>query len=309
MRRYVIVGLVFAVLVCFGEPAHSETKFRLDVDRLPPNYKGDDIVKVYNSLKKQNENARKSELETQEQYEKRVERIKQSSLVKDRYIFKHDIDLRGHRDRISYDADAGEISIYILYHHDSYLEIEKRVRRSSTTNSVDHLLFEDARRNLNSFSTEKEQKSIPIYEASRRRNYIGSNAFGVKAKVTGIYSNEYHISFDTVPDQRLVQMADRDDSPYSSRYPYLPIQLKMDVEMYKKLRNRLKALFICEITGIEDSVSGSEATLNRPTEIYTKHFYVSVSPIQVWLFDSKTGDILLKMNWTEKQNTETEHEG
>lgn len=121
-----------------------------------------------------------------------------------------------------------------------------------------------------------------------RHSYIGSNAFGAKVEVRSSYSEDYGVTFNQ--DNWLF----RSSEDYQRKFTHL---LATTPDEARALKPDAKLLLVCRLSEpwLRHSAHGHDATINEPYETVVGDNYLQVLPDQLWVFNDKTGDVILKL--------------
>lgn len=131
--------------------------------------------------------------------------------------------------------------------------------------------------------------NIVVKESSSTYSYIGENAYGAKRSVTATGGTKHEI---IVRDNYLIEK----------------LKITIPPDKAKTLKNNIGFLFICKPAlrpykpsygheGNDLLHTGSSyraATMDNPYELIFNMKYINVEALAVWVYDSSTGEILLK---------------
>jgi PDZ domain len=145
-----------------------------------------------------------------------------------------------------------------------------------------------------SFTMDKDKPTLDGVRIRRinidRDSYIGSNAYGAKIKVDRTYASEFGVAFNQ--GNWLFRTAER----YSlQQFSYL---LAIGPDEAKALKADLKLLLVCRLTDpwFRHSAHGHDPTVTEPYETLVDENYLQISPEQVWIFNSRTGEVVRKLS-------------
>ncbi len=269
--------------------------FDINTEKLPSNFTGTDIVKLYTTILKKAP-LKKDEFETTADYEKKS--MVAIADADDVYALKLDpnMPLRSGLTVHTYNADAQNLQI----------DIETRPLSKYT--------FSDYRASM-----------IIKHFAGTSQSHIGSNAFGAKVSVTSLTGKQYGIVLTNQKDFGISRYDDSrvETTLVSNRTISLIIEIPPDKA--KILKNNIGVLLLCkprlyklkeEITPSTENVRGpakikppklsngnglifedgyyAEATFDSPTEISYDRKFINVEILSVWAYEINTGTILLK---------------
>jgi hypothetical protein len=122
-----------------------------------------------------------------------------------------------------------------------------------------------------------------------RDSYIGGNAFGASVKVDRTYSEEFGVVFE--PANWLFHHSNQ----YSREFSYL---VAMEPEKAKAIKSDLKLLLLCRLTEpwLRHSAHGHDPTVGEPYETIVGENYLQVSPMQLWVINSRAGEVVRKFS-------------
>jgi hypothetical protein len=121
------------------------------------------------------------------------------------------------------------------------------------------------------------------------RTYMGQNAFGRKARVVEkeryvcdlILLNLYQLGFKKGEYDELLGQGN------------IKFDLTMDPATAQKVKQSLKLLVIFQVGApyVSTSKEYDSATIDNPVDLTTRKFFVYADVSEVWLYDSKTGEV------------------
>lgn len=247
--------------------------FDITVEKLPPNYKGTDIAKLFTSLAKKAP-IKKGEFETSEDYSKKIKAV----LTDNIYAFKVDADDLLTVSMHPYDADA------------QMLEIDIKTTWVSEHTFVDY-------------------RASMILKSKRTgfKTYIGSNAFGATTVVKRFEGTQYGIA---LVNQNEFGSSNYDNQ-YNIATPLTGVRkIKLGINIppnkAKTLKNKIGILLLCKPSLFKSSALVDdnpliferfyykEPTIDYPEEHSFTRKYINVEVIAIWLYDIHTGKIILK---------------
>jgi hypothetical protein len=269
--------------------------FDINTEKLPPNFTGTNIVKLYTILLKKAP-LKKDEFETTADFEKKA--IVAVADTDDVYAFKLDpnMTLRSGLTVHPYNADAQNLQI----------DIETRPLSKYT--------FRDYRASM-----------IIKHFAGTSQSHAGSNAFGAKVLVTSLTGKQYGI---VLTNQKDFGTSSYDDSSVETTLVSnrtISIIIEIPPNKAKFLKNNIGVLLLCkprlyklkeEMTPSTETSRGpakikpsklnngnglifedgyyAEATFDSPTEISYDRKFINVEILSILTYEINTGAILLK---------------
>jgi hypothetical protein len=239
--------------------------FDINAEKLPSNYRGTDIAKLYSFLAKKAP-LRKKEFETTADYEKKIKSVLSDNV----YAFMLDFSSRvgtrfGVSGYLDYNADAQKLKIII---------------------KPDYMY-------MNNYPREVSPRTTVIVKEidKRTRSYIGSNVFGVNRLVKGYSSTQYLVA---LVNSEMVS------SDLNCEVDILPDKAKnlinnIGVLLLCKMSLHEKPSLV--VTGndliFEDSYS-VEATISFPASHFFDRKYINVEALAMWVYNLRTGEIIFK---------------
>jgi hypothetical protein len=280
VRKSTCSGIVlpFVLLATFQTTTRAQSpssaqlatvkSFDLVTDQLISDFTGTDPAAVWELLKSSAALKDKSEFETKEAYKERLAHVADSPLapgvaMSSLLAFMASKDLT-----VRYDADHREYRIQLPGQ-----EIE--VRRESWP------------------GTDQYRTLKLRFDITRESSYTGENAMGATAQVSSTSANDYLLAYRKLPkgiawvsDGSLLQ-ADRE------------LKLPMPPDEARAFdKANLRVLIIGSLMkpySVANFTSAS-ATLSDPTEVYVHDHILCVQVQAVWVYDIKTGRILIKFS-------------
>jgi hypothetical protein len=274
-----------------AEDATPVIPFDINAEKMPFNYTGTDIARLYALLLKKAP-LKKGEFETTTEYEKKVA----DAVTGDIYAFKMNEQSAWGGLRIHpYDADAQKLKIDL-----------------ETTW-------------LSKYTTEDYRASFIIKELDiSSESYVGSNAFGATRLVTHYRATQFGIA---LVNQREFGKSNYDDNKYNlniktplTSIRKVTIEIDMMPDKAKELKENIGVLLLCQPSLCKSNIKSflkegndlifessdlSEATIDRPSSHLYKRKYINVQILEVWIYDILTGEVLLK-NRLKRSNDETQ---
>lgn len=252
--------------------------FDINKEKLPPNYKGTPIDRLYSLFVKMAP-LKKEEFETTAEYETKIA----AAVHGDIYAFIIDQKPGLHIPTVSYDADKQKFQIGV---RTDWL--------SPNTN-------EDYRA---SFIV----KSVNDSSSS----YIGSNAYGATRKVTDLRATRYGLA---LVNQQDFGSSDSDDKKHDflktpmTSLRTVNIEISIPPDKARTLKDSIGILLVCKpiLYKVDAKISHrkgndlifeqydfSEATINSPSSHTYEQKYINVEILALWIYDIRTGEVILK---------------
>ncbi|HEY3297979.1 MAG TPA: hypothetical protein VGK34_04920 [Armatimonadota bacterium] len=246
-------------------------------EALGSGFRGNDIRQIFLALEGAVALRDKSEFETTEQYESRLESFRprlwgQEVGAYSLFGFVVEGDTLSDSE-VSYDADGGELQ-YLL-------------KTKST-----------------SFFLERDRPNLPTTTVKRINvgsdSYVGSNAFGAKTIVKRFSEKEYGLALESA-----------DWMFGNGRYEFekeFRRTIRISPEQARQVKPAAKIMVVCRLEApwIRHSADYIKPTIENPTEISIDQHYLQVMPEEIWLFDSRTGIVLEKVSAARLENERRE---
>lgn len=286
MKKVIAITISFIILFCFNTAIAKGKKevidnsplipFDINVEKLPPNFAGTDIVKLFSMLSKKAP-LKKEEFETTADYEKKIT----AAVTDDVYAFKLPDDKFFYGLNICpYNADTQKLPIQI-----------KTTRHSEFVN----------------------RSSIIIKSIDKKSSYVGSNAFGAKTKVLNYSGEKYGIVL--VNQEEFGIMDDKTAASLSieTGNRTIDIEIEMTPDKAKKLKDNIGAILLCKARLFKlnekekkwyiifegndlifKDFIAKEATFDHPSSFSYERYFINVEALSIWVYDIKNGEIILK---------------
>lgn len=255
-----------------GPPA--AVPFDVSTKKLPPNFTGHNIKALYAELSKRQSRAEKGEFETTTEFESRVKREADAPIlgglpVDSTLAFK----LMNASGETVYDADAQTLTLA--------LALGKPIKEYESVEYMRELSVE--------------------YEIAKD-TYQASNAMGAQIDVTRHRGKNYNLAFANFPTfqvKRYLNSITR-KLGYTSdihKIDAIVIEMSMDVPTAKRVRDTLAALAIVRLVKpyTFEGTFYDKPTFNRPEEFFVQSFYLNVEVLELWVYDTATGEIYAKL--------------
>jgi hypothetical protein len=243
------------------QPEYDIKPFDLTIEKLPSDYKGYDIEKLYHEL--ENKFPKKDEFETKEAYIKRI----QSFGSNDLYAFgieKHTISLHS-----KYDAESQLFEVIIT----STQKTEKTVivTKSSPEGTREYLAS-------NAYGA---QIVVKEYRGTQYGiGLVNKEKFGTG----GVKEKELFSFFK-----------------FLKGFKEHSIKINLLPDIARSLKENLGILLICQLRASSDPISyvfksylHSKPTFDKPTELSYSQKFVFVNLLEIWVYHTKTGTIFAK---------------
>jgi hypothetical protein len=311
MKKWSLVLLVFIIFsvahvnIAVAKEKKSSTKqkkktevvdttplvsFDINAEKLPPNYKGIDIARLYSLLAKKAP-LKKEEFETTAEYEKKIA----DAVPGDVYAFKIDAGSGLHGLRVSpYDADTQKFQITL------------------ETEWLSKYTFEDYRASFIVRTLDKGSHS-----------YIGANAFGATREVTSFSATQYGLA---LVNQQDFGSSRHDDNKYNIKTPLTSIRevsiaIQIPPDKARTLKDNIGVLLICKPTLyksdaelslrkgndiIFENYDSSQATIDSPTSHLYERKYINVEILAIWTYDIRTGEVISRTQLKDKVKQDTQ---
>lgn len=219
-----------------------------DVNRLPKQYRGANIVQLKNEL-----------------IQEGMGTSDEDTLGGNWYDAKKLTDITRTKVKKINDTDAAK-KVYAFKLEDEWIAYSNP---NSINNSIELRLNAD------------KKKFIVSDSGLKRRNYLGSNVFGVTVKVRESSKVQYAIK------------------PINLGKSINSFKLRINLPSDKFDRNNIGALFICKPFRwnncyITTSGGGVSPTISSPSAYYHAVFNINVELYEIWIYNQESGEIYLK---------------
>lgn len=285
---------------------YTTEQIDINLEKLPPNYFGNDPKSIYFAIQKRKNSAAKGEFETTEQFQKR--RANENSLP---IIGQISLDglfsLQTKRSEIKYSADASEFIIEI--------ELGK------VSEPLGYSLAKMKNPAYKADNYNENAKEISLtYETVGSRTYIGSNSYGATTEVSEHNSESYNSAVanynefpfkETIKEDALRRAKETEDmyrragltsymrntiSDYDKEWR-LRTTVKANPDEAKTLKNNIKVLLIAKLDEplISDSFYHKAPTMDSPSEYTSTSRYIYMNLKEIWIYNQVTGQIYSKI--------------
>ena len=260
------LGVSFVVLCClpmFAQtrkattpvlPGHLHTPFDPTSVRLTAHFMGHDVVSLYKDYEAIR-TAEKTEFETTDQFNKRIQLARTKVVmgsVAEATILAFVVPVES-----EYDADARSLTVGV---------------QCSNPHG----------------EQKKVSDSIGVSRRTTHREYVASNAFGVKVNVQETDVESFHIAVDNP-----------DDFPIATAKYLILSSIESAPDPARKIKSTVSALAVCSIQSGEEATSDdfilSKATFDDPHEYFEQMHFLKTKLLAVWFFDSTSGKIYAKV--------------
>lgn len=241
---------------------YLKTEFDSKINVLPNKFLGHDIRIIYNALSNRKNVSSKSEFETTEQYNKRVE-VEYSKPIMGKMGL-NDLYVMSVPAKMEYDADK---SI-------AYVDIRTSMVRNGY--KLEDNTIEITGPNISSSAS----------------NYIGSNAFGATTEVTSSHSKDSYLA---VVNPSVLGMANKDDYFKGIRFTINNV----DIEKAKLLKENARVLLLFNLSSpyTSSGFGGTSATFDSPYSSYRESLNVYGKVTAAWIYNFNDGEVLLKEDY------------
>src|SRR6266536_2671597 len=149
-------------------------------------------------------------------------------------------------------------------------------------------------------------------------SYIGTNAFGARTRVESTASDFYEIAIENYQQfairylRKSTQEVADDEAVYArlginpeTIYDHLKdtalsADLKMNAQFAMRAKENLRMLLVCRLAYpyIIEGTMYSKPTIDDPQEFFVNEYSVNTKLVEVWFFDSSTGQVYAKQQPT-----------
>jgi len=251
---------------------YSRVPFDKSVAKVPANFKGHDVVALFAALSAKL--AGKGEFETTEAYNSRIAEVLTQPITgqltpQSSMALVVDLTPGGEYPDLKYDADTQLLQV-------------KEYMGEVPYDLGDY----DVRTKQRVISTGREtRKVLDVYEAS--------NGYGAKADVVKTESQTYDLIMLN-PKQFGFK---RSETDYLGDRQHIEFDLTMDVPTAQKVKPNLDLLIIFQIAPpyVGKAKRYFTPKINSPFDTTIHQHYVYVNVSEIWLYDSKTGEVYQKL--------------
>jgi len=248
------------------KPKYLSDALDLATSNLGPGFQGHDIAAIYGAIKESSALKPKSEFETTAQFNTR-----HNSFV-DRPILGN--------------LTAGSPFAFVVP-NSSIFEPEFKYDADSQT-----LAFKLEARSTTFYlaSEQPELDTVVIRQTVLDRStYTASNAYGARVQVEKTYSEDHGVAF--AKDNWLFRSSGGYDRKFTRLFAMTP-------EQARTVKEDGKVLLICRVVEpwFRETVHGHEAKIDEPYETTVRDNYLQAIPMQLWIFNQKTGEVVTKLS-------------
>jgi hypothetical protein len=271
---------------------YSKAQIDLSLEKLTPNYYGNNPKSILSALKNRKNTAKKDEFETSEQFEKRVENEKRLPIIGQiglEGIFS--LQTKAGKGDIKYSADDSEFTIEItLDKIKEPLMSGSYNKNAKTIMLIDELISSNTHSASNSYGAiiEVKEKNYEEYQAA----IANFKSFPFKEGISKFARDMYEFK----PNPRYLT----DD-----RYKVMRIssKLKANTNEAKSLKENIKVLLIGKIDEpqISDSYFHAKPTRDDPAELTVMTNYIYLNLQEIWIYNQATGQIYSKIKRQEER--------
>lgn len=286
--RFLVLALLS--LLCMALPAFAagkakgkapkktkaavEVPFDAAVDKLPAKFMGNNPFTIFTALAKNESKYGKSEFETNDAFQARLLRLDETILTgKLKYSSPVAFSLLSGFDS-SYDADSGAmtVSIPMTSIHDEDLDSAVSYELPPGVGAY-------------SYSSETlEGHAIEVFTTlSQTKKFTGSNAFGVKVKITGKV-------YDTLA------VALKNDNGLMKYGGKVTLNIPIPSEKAREAKLAGDVLIVGELLHpyVGKGFNHNSATIDNPVETLDRIRYVAIKATEIWYFSRYSGEIYHK---------------
>lgn len=261
-------------------PDFLSVPFNMETAKIPADFLGHDIEKLYNTFKNK-QSGKKDEFETTEQYQKRLE------AEKDKPLF----------GTVAKDS----ILAFVVKANSEYNADEQIMTVSLPTTSV-----------YNSIKKDDNKLGINIkYGANTTTTSSGQNAYGAKVDIEKTHVQTYELAIhnksylptEKTLDERLKKSLEgsslRNNNDFIERMKKTTYvhKMKLGTDQAREVKPNLGAIVLAIPTSpyTSDGAILREATFKDPKEFFSQMYYLNVDIVQIWFYNKATGEILGKL--------------
>jgi len=283
------VVILSASLACGNDRKNVFVPLPLDIKKLQINYQGHDLHRIFYSLNKLINKSKnvfeKTEYETTDRYNKRIDSLKKRSLV-DIMTLESEFAFRVPKLETKYDADTESLTIqvpaspYIKYIYNDNIDVDY----SSST--IDGFVIRESKSyplGMNSYGA-KVRISKTEYEVCKLaiKNYFDTDKFIITSHIDSAVTN--------------VKLMDRPNSGLITNNGLIYKLSNISANKAKKITKTGSIILLYELTSPYLTVTRSvtDATVSNPTEDINTYHNIIVNIKGILYFDKTTGEILFE---------------
>lgn len=249
---------------------YSRSAIDVHAEKLPPGYLGIDSEFLYRSLERSSSSKGKTEFESTEDYQNRVERESTRPLIaglSGRNVFAFVLEGSPPDVTVEYDADEERMHVFVI----------PSWERTSGVEGAGNRL------------TLRTKHKIQKYDT-----YTATNAFGAKVQVESFRSSQFLIAFSEPFGFRLSKHS------VSKSLNITQDAIRFDFPVVKPqaahLKARMGVLVVCRLArpNVAEYSEHNKPQFDDPVEVRTHEYYIGVELLQIWIYDKSSGEILSK---------------
>jgi hypothetical protein len=255
-----------------GPPeTYSTAPFDPNLSTLPTEYRGHDAKRIYDALAKSL--ADKGEFETTKAYQERIDSVPSTLLVGEltaSHIFAFEID----RTIYDYDADKELLRVGV--------ELGPVYKGVKPINLHQGLVLSSGK-------------------GFAQKIYEGTNALGAKVAVTRDVTVQYALAVENWNAWRSASYGGEMTRISSETFEYVAKKafldfLNLEPAKAQRLKPNFRLLAVCRLKFPHIGSGGSyiEPTFNDPRETVLANYYLYVDLLELWAYDSSSGQVLYK---------------
>lgn len=262
--------------------ASVEIPFDANVDKLPAKFQGNHFFVIYSALIKNYGKYQKSEFETNNTFQERLRKLDAAPLTgKLKYDSTIAFSLLTSI-KTSYDADSQNMTVIVPL---------TSVHNSDLYNAISYEL-PPGKGIYSHISETVNGNAIEVFtHRSATKKYTGSNAFGMKIKITG---NVY----DTFA------VAVRNDNNLMKHGSSITLNIPISPDKAREAKAAGNIVLVGNLLYpyVGNGTSHSSATIDSPIETFDRIRYIAMELTGIWYYNVKNGEVFYK----EKINSNSE---
>ncbi len=247
-----------------SHPSYSRPSFDVTATRLPVNFKGDNIVLLYNAFAKIDDAERsgKSEYETTDKFQTRMERLRRTVVVGN--------------------VTTRSVLAFVVPNVASTYDADTQI-----------LNFGISRGFRKGYSVVNNGYSFVIKSTSTRGTYRASNPFGVTTDVDKNWTETFEVTISN-DEAYPVDPSTRIELPVSNARAIRNSLSALIVCVMNRLSEEPPNWEPLTDEGYE----GRKPTLDSPTDTFTEKHYLNTQVLSIWFFDAASGKVYAKIEPT-----------
>jgi hypothetical protein len=269
---------------------YLDRPFDISLETLPAGFNGHDPEVLYKILATRNTTATKGEFETTAQYQSRVG-VEAARPLYGEVATDSALAFVVGRVESLYDADHQTLKVTVKF-----------------------------RKAWEGYGVQTPRMSLAVKNASMgNRDYTGSNAYGAQVRVKELTSADYNIAFINYAkfpvtqilsdaERKLMEQEEKSRRRLLQAGVYLPastdsygerafaVEFQMDAAMAIRAKKNLRMLAVVRLQA-PYTITGalySKPTFDRPTEYFSKFFFLNTELLELWFYDAATGKVFAK---------------